>query len=52
MEESHCNHQTFDKPKVGKEGRPPITKAMKLLIKNLKIDNYLWGCKRIQDELA
>ena len=25
--------------------------VMKLLIKNLKIDNYLWGCKCIQDEL-
>ena len=47
-----ANHWTFDKPKVGKKGRPPITKAMKLLIKNLKIDNYLWGSKRIQDELA
>ena len=31
---------------------PPITKAIKILIKNMKIDNYLWGCKRIQDELA
>jgi hypothetical protein len=24
---------------------------MKLLIKNLKIDNYLWGCIRIQVEV-
>lgn len=24
---------------------------MKLLIKKLKIENYLWGRKRIQDEL-
>jgi hypothetical protein len=41
----------YDKPKTRKRGRPPITKAMKLLIKKLKIENYLWGCKRIQDEL-
>ena len=27
------------------------SKAMKLLIKKLKIENYLWGCKRIQNEL-
>ncbi len=45
------NYWTYDKQKTRKQGRPPITKAMKLLIKNLKIDNYLWGCKRIQDEL-
>lgn len=25
--------------------------AMKLLIRDMKIDNYLWGCKRIQNEL-
>ena len=42
---------TYDKPNSRKKGRPPITKAMKLLIKNMKIENYLWGCKRIQDEL-
>jgi len=24
---------------------------MKILIKKLKIENYLWGCTRIQDEL-
>jgi putative transposase len=42
---------TYDKTKIRKKGRPPITKAMKLLIMNLKIDNYLWGSKRIQDEL-
>ena len=45
------DYWTYDKPKTIKNGRPPITKAMKLLIKELKIDNYLWGCKRIQDEL-
>ncbi|MDA3810165.1 MAG: hypothetical protein PF518_07490 [Spirochaetaceae bacterium] len=45
------DYWTYDKPKTRKKGRPPITKDMKLLIKNLKIDNYLWGCKRIQDEL-
>jgi len=33
----------YDKPKTRKKGRPPITKAMKLLIKKLKIENYLWG---------
>ncbi len=45
------NYWTFDKSSTRRKGRPPITKAMKLLIKNMKIDNYLWGCKRIQDEL-
>lgn len=45
------NYWTYDKPKTRKKGRPPITKAMKLLIKKLKIENYLWGCTRIQDEL-
>ncbi|MDA3810106.1 MAG: hypothetical protein PF518_07190 [Spirochaetaceae bacterium] len=46
------DYWTYDKPKTRKKGRPPITKAMKLLMKNLKIDNYLWGCKRIQDEFS
>ena len=46
------DYWTYDKPKTGKKGRPPITKAFKLLIKKLKIENYLWGCKRIQDELV
>lgn len=46
------NYWTFDKTKPKKKGRPPITTAMKSLIKKLKIENYLWGCKRIQDELA
>ena len=46
------DYWTYDKPKTRKKGRPPMTKALKLLIKNLKIDNYLWGFKRIQDELA
>ena len=45
------DYWTYDKPITRKRGRPPITKAMKLLIKNLKINNYLWGCKRIQNEL-
>jgi len=39
------------KPKSRKRGRPLITKILKLLIRDMKIDNYLWGCKRIQDEL-
>lgn len=46
------DYWTYDKPITRKRGRPPITKAMKLLINNLKIDNYLWGSKRIQDELV
>jgi len=45
------DYWTYDKPKTRKKGRPPITKAMKLLIKKLKIENYLSTCKRIQDEL-
>lgn len=32
-------------------GRPRISKEVKVLIKNMKIDNYLWGCRRIRDEL-
>jgi hypothetical protein len=34
-----------------KRGRPRITKEIRELIKKIKIGNYLWGCKRIQDEL-
>jgi len=45
------DYWTYDKPKTRKKGRPPVTKAMKLLIKDMKINNYLWGCTRIQDEL-
>ena len=41
----------YDKAKRRKRGRPRITKEIRELIKKLKIDNYLWGCKRIQDEL-
>lgn len=46
------DYWTYDKPKTRKKGRPRITKEIRELIKNLKIDNYLWGCKRIQDELV
>ena len=46
------DYWTYDKPKTRKKGRPPITKALKLLIKKLKIENYLWGSKRIQDEFS
>ena len=45
------DYWTYGKSKTRKRGRPPITIAMKHLIKDMKIDNYLWGCKRIQDEL-
>ena len=45
------DYWTYDKPKTRKKGRPPITKTLKLMIKNMKIDNYLWGSKRIQGEL-
>ena len=45
------DYWTYDKPNTRKKGRLPITKSMKLLIKKLKVENYLWGCKRIQDEL-
>jgi transposase InsO family protein len=45
------NYWTYDKPKTKKKGRPPITKAIKHLIMNMKIDNYLWGSIRIKDEL-
>jgi hypothetical protein len=45
------DYWTYDKPKTRKKGRPPTTKTLKVLIRDMKIDNYLWGCKRIQDEL-
>ncbi len=45
------DYWTHGKVNVPKKGRPPITKAIKELIKNLKIDHYLWGCRRIQNEL-
>lgn len=32
-------------------GRPPITKAIRELIRDIKKDNMLWGVYRIQDEL-
>jgi hypothetical protein len=34
-----------------KSGRPPLSKVIKEIIKNMKINNYLWGCPRISDEL-
>jgi transposase InsO family protein len=34
-----------------KPGRPPITKAIRELIRDMKNDNMLWGVYRIQDEL-
>jgi hypothetical protein len=34
-----------------KRGRPPIAKSIKELIREMKIDNYTWGCQRIHDEL-
>ena len=46
------DNRTFNETKPRKRGRPPISKSMKLLIRDMKIDNYLWGCKRIQDELS
>ena len=34
-----------------KPGRPPISKAIKELILKLKKENFLWGARRIRDEL-
>ncbi|MGL1891785.1 MAG: helix-turn-helix domain-containing protein [Spirochaetaceae bacterium] len=51
MKKTIKDYWTYNKPKTRKSGRPPISKAMKLLINKLKIENYLWGCMRIQDEL-
>ena len=34
-----------------KSGRPPISKDVKELILNMKQDNFLWGARRIRDEL-
>jgi len=39
------------KPKR-KPGRPRLTKAIMLLILTLKLDNFIWGSRRIRDELA
>jgi hypothetical protein len=39
------NYWTYDKPKTRKRDRPPIPKTMKLLIKNMKIENYLWAVR-------
>lgn len=36
---------------VKSKGRPSISNKIKSLIKNIKSDNYLWGCRRIRDEL-
>jgi transposase InsO family protein len=33
-------------------GRPQVTREVRELIKKMKIENYLWGCRRIRDELA
>ena len=37
---------------TSKPGRPPITKYIKELILNLKQENFLWGARRIRDELS
>ncbi len=34
-----------------KRGRPYIKKSIKELILEMKQDNYLWGCRRVADEL-
>jgi putative transposase len=37
--------------KHNKPGRKPITKDIKNLILEMKQENYLWGCKKIANEL-
>ncbi|MDR2971963.1 MAG: helix-turn-helix domain-containing protein, partial [Bacteroidales bacterium] len=37
--------------KKRKKGRPQVTKAIKNLILKLKQENFLWGTRRIRDEL-
>ncbi|QEN04184.1 helix-turn-helix domain-containing protein [Thiospirochaeta perfilievii] len=34
-----------------RKGRPQISYKIRNLIKSMKVDNYLWGCLRIRDEL-
>jgi hypothetical protein len=51
MEKALKDYWTNKNNKTFKRGRPPIPKSVKELIKKMKIDNYTWGCKRIQDEL-
>ena len=34
-----------------KPGRPPLSKAVKELVLKLKKENFLWGARRIRDEL-
>ena len=38
--------------KKGKPGRKPVATEIKSLILEIKNDNYLWGCRRIADELG
>ncbi len=37
------DYWTYEKLNNRKKGRPPITKTLKVLIRDMKIDNYLWG---------
>ena len=32
-------------------GRKPVTRDIKKLILEMKLENYLWGCKKISNEL-
>ena len=43
-----ARHHTY---KHKRSGRPPITKAIKEMILQLKKENFTWGARRIRDEL-
>lgn len=46
-----ARYWTASSKRKRKPGRPPITKAIRELIRDIKNDNFLWGVYCIQDEL-
>ncbi len=46
-----AQHWTNGVKRKRKPGRPPITKVIKELIRDMKNSNFLWGVYRIHDEL-
>ena len=47
-----AQHWTNSVKQKRKPGRPPITKVIKELIRDMKNTNFLWGIFRIHDELG
>ena len=44
-------HWDFSHKKRPPLGRPPVSEEIKQIVKLMKLDNPLWGCRRIRDEL-